>query len=359
MASIAVIIGTRPEIIRFSPIIRALESRNADFFVIHTGQHYDYSMDGQFFSELGLSPPYKNLNVGSASHATQTARVLEGCESVFKERKPSLVLVYGDTNSTMGATLAAAKLGIPVAHVEAGGRSYDMTMPEEINRVCVDHVSSLLFPPDKISETNLLNEGIPKERIFTYGNPLVGACMDALEVAKRSSRITERLGLDGKSYSVLTLHRADNVDNDDKLRALLKSVQSIGERIIFPAHPRTRKNMERLGMGKELTNFTITEPLGYMDFIRLVSSADTVLTDSGGVQVESNVLGVPCIVLRNITEWRWFVDIGMSFLAQPSNLQEIFRKVGLVERRRVLDKDDSAELIAEKCTDFAKRVDRI
>ena len=310
-----VIAGARPNFVKIAPLIKEMRRYPSMHPVfIHTGQHYDQVMSDQFLMELELQPPDINLGVGSGSHATQTAEVIRRLEPILEIVKPHAVLVVGDVNSTLGAALTAAKLGIPVAHVEAGLRSFDRTMPEEINRVLTDAISDLLFVTEESGQRNLLREGISEEKIHFVGNVMI----DTLRSSKErweSSSIFRRLGLvEGSYYAVLTLHRPSNVDDPATLKPLLEALQVLSQQlpIIFPVHPRVKPQLlqqkdlfwPRQGSGESLPGKGISclDPLGYYDCIALMSRARVVLTDSGGIQEETTILGVPCLTLRNTTE---------------------------------------------------------
>ncbi|MGH2793328.1 MAG: non-hydrolyzing UDP-N-acetylglucosamine 2-epimerase, partial [Actinomycetota bacterium] len=302
--------GARPNFMKVAPVVRALEQRGVHVELVHTGQHYDRDMSSAFFVDLGMREPDVHLEVGSASHAVQTARVMERLEPVLLDRNPDLVVVVGDVNSTLAAALVCAKLDVPVAHVEAGLRSFDRTMPEEINRVLTDQVSELLFTTSPEAEANLLREGIAGSRIHFVGNPMIDSLELHLERARRSD-VLDRLGIDEHGYGLVTLHRPSNVDDPAVLEGLLEAFADLSRRIpvVFPAHPRTTKMIERFGL-EHLTKpaddavrgVAITEPLGYLDFLRLIAGARLVLTDSGGIQEETTILGVPCLTLRSNTE---------------------------------------------------------
>jgi UDP-N-acetylglucosamine 2-epimerase (non-hydrolysing) len=313
---IAVILGTRPEIIKMSPVIRELEKRGLDYFVLHTGQHYSYEMDRVFFDELSLPSAKYNLDVGSGSQAEQTGRILVGVEKVLIEEKPGVVLVEGDTNSVMAGALAAAKLHVPVGHVEAGLRSFDRSMPEEINRVVADHVSDYLFAPTDTSRRNLLNEGISDENIYVTGNTVVDAVNQNLELSRRVDALS-RYGLEKGAFFLVTLHRAENVDSETRLGKILSGLRRVRDRyslpILFPAHPRTRKMIDYFGFN--LDDISLVEPVSYLDFLRLESEAKLVLTDSGGVQEETCILGVPCVTLRDNTERPETVEVGSNIVS--------------------------------------------
>lgn len=312
---IVTVVGARPQFIKAAPVGRALREAGHREVLVHTGQHYDDAMADVFFRELGIAKPDVNLEVGSGSHGHQTGRMLMGLEDVLTAEKPDWVLVYGDTNSTLAGALAASKLHLPVAHVEAGMRSYKRVMPEEINRVLSDHVSSLLFCPTRTSVENLRKEGI------TAGVHLVGDVMyDALlmfrPIASRRSRVLEELGVAPRGYALLTAHRAETVDSDERLKALLCAVAGLELPVVFPAHPRTQKRMEALGLlGSLPPHLKVVPPVGYLDMLQLESQARVVLTDSGGVQREAFFLSVPSVILRGETEWPELVESGASVLA--------------------------------------------
>jgi len=297
---VAIVLGTRPEIIKLAPVIKEMERRGVDFFILHTGQHYSYSMDRVFFEQLELPNPKYNLEVGSGTHAEQTARMLLGIERVLAKERPDAVVVQGDTNSTLAGALAAAKLQIPVAHVEAGLRSFDARMPEEINRVLVDHVSTLLFAPTRLSRRNLEREGIT-EGVYVTGNTIVDAVQMYAPLVNGAEVPIEP----PSEYALLTLHRQENVDNPQRLANALKGVGMVAERlgvpVLFPAHPRTRVRMIEFGI-KAPEGVVLLEPLGYFQFLKLLMGAKVVLTDSGGIQEEACTLKVPCVTLRHSTE---------------------------------------------------------
>ena len=298
---IAIVLGTRPEIIRMAPMIRILERENRDYVLIHSGQHYDYNLDAIFFKELKLPQPRYNLKVGSGSFSEQFSRIIIKLEGVLAKEKPDVVVVEGDTNTVAAGAMTAVRLGIPVAHVEAGCRSFDMNMPEEQNRIIADHVSEVLFPPDKASCENLLREGISRGRIFMEGNILMDSALEAQELSKKISGTRKKLGL--KRYAVLTLHRAENTCSKEILESLLKLFESIDIPVVFPMHPRTKAAAEKFKLNSILKRFIVIEPIGYIDNMDLLSNAQMIFTDSGGIQVEASMLGKPCIVLRDTTEW--------------------------------------------------------
>ena len=310
---IASIVGARPQFIKCAPVSRELRKEHEEV-LIHTGQHYDHGMSEVFFEELAIPKPDYNLNIGSGAHGHQTGAMLGAIEDVLQQENPDLVLVYGDTNSTLAGALAAAKLHVPVAHVEAGLRSFDRRMPEEINRVLTDHCSDLLFCPTKTAVENLAAEGI------TGGVHLVGDVMvDAMNynraVAEERSRILEAVGVRPGEYLVITVHRPSNTDSQENMVAILGALAEAGMPVVFPVHPRTRNYLGRYGLlAKMPENVQVTEPLGYLDMLHLMAHAAKILTDSGGVQKEAYMLGVPCITLRENTEWVETVEAGWNVL---------------------------------------------
>jgi len=315
---ITIILGTRPEIIKMSPIIRECEKQKIEYYILHTGQHYSYDMDRIFFEQLKLPEAKYNLDVGSGKHGEQTAKMLTGIEEILLKDTPDVVLVQGDTNTVLAGALAASKLQIKVGHVEAGLRSFDRTMPEETNRMIADHISDYLFAPTENSKQYLLNEGIPEEKIFITGNTVVDAAYQNLEIAKQTGNVLENLGLKEKEYFAATTHRAENVDSKERLVGILNGFRQIYEEfglpIIFPAHPRTVKMIK--GLGFEVPEGTrLIEPLGYLEFLQLEDGARLIFTDSGGVQEESCILKIPCVTLRDNTERPETVDVGANLIA--------------------------------------------
>ncbi len=300
------IVGARPNFMKADPVYKALAA-SGDFrlTMVHTGQHYDHQMSQLFFDELGMHAPDVTLKVGSASHGAQTARVLDRYEAVINSDRPDLIIVFGDVNSTIACALAAVKLHIPVAHVEAGLRSFDRRMPEEINRVLTDCISQLLFTTSRNAGNNLLHEGVDGDKIHFVGNTMIDSLL-AFTKHFDHSRVHDQLNLNGK-YILLTLHRPSNVDNREDLASLVEALEATCELAdcVFPAHPRTRKNLDHFGLLSRLENnprFHFLEPLGYIDFMRLQRDAALVLTDSGGIQGESTSFGVPCLTVRENTE---------------------------------------------------------
>lgn len=320
----AIILGTRPEIIKMSPIIKLLQETGADFFVLHTGQHYSYDFDRVFFEQLELPMPAYNLGVGSGSHAEETGRMLIGIEAKLQEQRPDIVLVEGDTNSVLAGALAASKLGIKIGHVEAGLRSSDRTMPEEINRILTDHISDYLFAPTATAQQYLAREGIPPENVYVTGNTIVDAVYQNLALAKAKVDPVRELGLRPGEYFLVTMHRQENVDREDRLSSMLDGLSRLscryGQPIVYPIHHRTRQRMEKFGLHAE--GVTVTDPMDYLRFLRLEKEARLILTDSGGVQEEACILGVPCVTLRDNTERPETVEVGANMLAgaSPENM---------------------------------------
>ncbi len=319
MLKILNVVGARPNFMKVAPIVAAMKKR-AGFLplVVHTGQHYDPAMSDTFFTDLELPAPDVHLGVGSASHAVQTAEVMKRFEPVLLEHQPDWVLVVGDVNSTLACALASVKLGTRVAHVEAGLRSRDRAMPEEINRLLTDQIADLLFTTSQDADRNLLSEGIPKARIRFVGNVMIDSLVGNLERARKST-IKAQLGLTEREYAVLTLHRPTNVDKKETFSRILEALEIISASIpiLFPLHPRTRKTIAELGLTERveaMRNLRLLEPLGYLDFLNLYSTARLVLTDSGGIQEETTFLGIPCITLRENTERPVTVDLGTNVI---------------------------------------------
>ena len=300
---ILTVAGARPNFMKVAPILRELDRRGGfESRLVHTGQHYDVSMSDAFFAELGIPEPDHNLGVGSGSHGAQTGEILTKIEQVLIEERPALVIVVGDVNGTLAAALAAAKLGIPVAHVEAGLRSFDRAMPEEINRVLTDAISDLCFTTEPVANENLLREGVAAERVHFVGNVMIDTLLAHLEAA-RARDVAGQYGLERRRYAVLTLHRPSNVDDPERLRALFRTLEAVHRRIdvVFPAHPRTQGAIARQ-LGGRAPQLRLIPPMGYFDFLGLVSGAALVLTDSGGIQEETTALDIPCLTLRDNTE---------------------------------------------------------
>jgi UDP-N-acetylglucosamine 2-epimerase len=306
------IVGARPQFIKAAMVSRALKTHGQEILV-HTGQHYDNNMSQIFFDELGLAEPDVYLNVGSGSHAEQTGRMMVGIEKILIDEKPDFTLVYGDTNSTLAGALSATKLNIPVAHVEAGLRSFNRDMPEEINRVICDHISDFLFCPGDTAVNNLSAEGVTRG-VYMVGDVMADAVFHFEGLACRNSKILELLELEPRSYALVTIHRAGNTDETGHLASIFKALGAIPLPIVFPVHPRTRKAIDNQGLILP-GNVLAIEPLGYLDTIWLEANADCILTDSGGMQKEAYWLGTRCITLREETEWVETVELGWNLLA--------------------------------------------
>lgn len=352
MIKIANIVGARPQFIKYFPVAEAIKNYNSNNgsvikdMLIHTGQHYDYSMSKVFFDDFGIREPDYHLGIGSGNHGEQTGRIIQKVEEVFSTERPDIVLVYGDTNSTLGGALASAKLHIPVVHIEAGLRSFNKYMPEEINRILTDHISTLLFCPSKTAIRNLINEGFsnilndgetislnhPVQQskelssikadknnpaVVNIGDVMYDVLQFSIKIADKKSKILEQLHLAPKNYYILTLHRAENTDNPERLEKVIAFANDFAKdkAIIFPMHPRTRKIYEnaRVKLDK---NVNIIEPLGYFDILMLLKNSLLVMTDSGGMQKEAYWLRVPCITLRDETEWVETVQSGWNILYQ-------------------------------------------
>lgn len=310
-----VICGARPNFMKIAPIMWEIRRRGGiDSYLVHTGQHYDPKMSDLFFEQLRIPRPDIDLGVGSGSHAVQTAEVMKRIEPVILEQKPDILLVVGDVNSTIACALTATKLGVPVAHVEAGLRSFDRSMPEEINRILTDAISRWLFVSERSGLENLSREGIPHDRVFFVGNVMIDTLLATRELIERSKAL-EEMNLTARSFAVLTLHRPSNVDDPAVLGRILDALRELAHRmpVIFPVHPRTRKSLGSRVID-DLGDLRLVDPLGYLDFMKLVSNARMVLTDSGGIQEETTVLGVPCITLRSNTERPATVTDGTNVL---------------------------------------------
>ena len=336
---IAIVVGTRPEIIKMSPIIRECERLQLDYFILHTGQHYSYNMDRIFFEQLELPEAKHNLDVGSGTHAEQTGKILIGIEQVLLKEKPDAALVEGDTNTVLAGSLAASKLHIKVGHVEAGLRSYDRTMPEEINRVLTDHISDFLFAPTEQSKQTLLREGIEENKIFVTGNTIVDAVYQNLELANKKSNALEQLGLKENHYFLVTMHRQENVDNKDRFQEILFGLQQLAKvyeiPVVYPIHPRSRKKIREFGLSAN--NINLVNPQDLFGFLQLEQNARLVLTDSGGVQEETCILGNPCVTLRDNTERPETIDVGSNVLA-GTNPEDIIDSVSIMlNKERVGD----------------------
>jgi UDP-N-acetylglucosamine 2-epimerase (non-hydrolysing) len=354
MPKFLIIAGARPNFMKVGPVYRALQSQNAvrhdvEIKLVHTGQHYSPKMSQEFFRDLNIPDPDFNLEVGSGTHAEQTARVMMAFEPVCVAQKPDCVVVVGDVNSTMACAITAKKLGIRVAHVEAGLRSGDLSMPEEINRLCTDCISDLLFTTDEVATANLLREGVAAEKIHFVGNTMIDTLRENID---RATKIPLPQGLRTGNYAVLTLHRPSNVDSSEKLASVLEAVGEIAAQmpVVFPVHPRTAARLTGMTLNRGIR---AVEPMGYLEFIGLVARSRMVLTDSGGIQEETTVLGVPCLTMRPNTERPITCEIGTNILvgSEPANIVSAAKAVveGSAKKGRIPEKWDgnAANRIAE------------
>jgi len=328
---VAIVLGTRPEIIKMSPIIRGLEEVGMEYFILHTGQHYSYNLDQVFFEQLKLPQPKYNLRVGSGTHAEETGKMMIGIERVLFDEKPDIVLVEGDTNTVLAGALASVKVGVTLGHVEAGLRSFDRSMPEEINRIVADHVSDILFAPTEVAKRNLLREGIPEEKIHVTGNTIVDAVYQNLQLAE-----TVNVQFADDDYFLVTVHRQENTDNPMRLGNIIEGLKLVREYfnmpIIYPIHPRTLKRIKEYGIDVEGLN--LIEPLDYLSFLKLESKAKLIFTDSGGVQEEACILRVPCITLRYNTERPETLEVGANVLAGTEPKQILEKTKIMIDAKR-------------------------
>jgi UDP-GlcNAc3NAcA epimerase len=318
---ILTIVGARPQFVKAAVVSKAMQAHNIRETMVHTGQHYDPSMSDVFFEELEIPAPAHHLAIGSGGHGAQTGRMLERIEQVILDERPDRVLVYGDTNSTIAGALAASKLHIPVDHVEAGLRSFNRRMPEELNRVVTDHLSSMLFAPTTTAVANLAKEGITGDQVVLSGDVMFDATKAAVEIANRRSTVIERLSLIPGEYVLATIHRAENTDDPELLESIFRSLAEVSETfpVVLPLHPRTRKALSQANLLDFATEqLRICEPLGYLDMTRLEASARVIATDSGGVQKEAFFHRVPCITIRTETEWVELVDLGWNRVCPPT-----------------------------------------
>lgn len=326
---IVTIVGARPQFIKAAPVSLALRKEQHKEILVHTGQHYDFNMSHIFFKELGIPDPDINLNVGSGSHGFQTGNMLIHIENVLLKFRPDWVMVYGDTNSTLAGALAAVKLNIPIIHVEAGLRSYNRLMPEEHNRIITDNCSRMLICPTSAAVSNLRQEGIV-EGVHLVGDTMYDAVLLFRKIADNYSKILDNLQLESKKFILATLHRQDNADDPEKLTDILTAFVKINEAIVFPVHPRTRKNIYNLGseLEKELeqSKIKLIGPVGYLDMLVLEQHARLIMTDSGGIQKEAYFFGIPCVTLREETEWIELVEKGCNILAgnDPERIYEAY-----------------------------------
>lgn len=347
------IIGARPQFIKCAPLSRKLR-QNHEEILVHTGQHYDSNMSDIFFEELNISRPKYNLGIGSASHGEQTGKMLVEIEKLLYIEKPDLVLVYGDTNSTLAGALAASKLNIKVAHVEAGLRSFDRDMPEEINRVLTDHISDLLFCPTETAALNLKNEGITTG-VYNVGDVMLDALEYNIKIAKGKVTVLEDIGVSSKEYLIATVHRASNTDSFKNLSSIVNAFCDADIPIVFPVHPRTEKYLKQYGLWDNLCKkVNVIPPLGYLEMLMLMTNSKKILTDSGGVQKEAYMLGVPCITMRENTEWIETVEDGWNVLV-GADYKKIVDSIknfeGSTSKKNIFGTGNSSKKICKILTD--------
>jgi len=357
---IVIVFGTRPEIIKLAPIIHEIIRRGIPFITIHTGQHYSYEMDKLIFENLGLPTSTYNLEIGSGAHDSQTTKMVEKIETILMKEIPTIVLVQGDTNSALAGALAASKLHIPIGHIEAGLRSYDKSMQEEINRVTIDHISDYLFTPTLQAKQNAIAEGIIEHKIFVTGNTIVDSVLQNVKIASQKSRILQILNLSQNNYFLLTLHRAENVDSKERLGNILKGIKLLCSNyqfpIVWPIHPRTKARLTDFNLWESIINqeyLHIIEPVGFLDFLSLQANSKLIITDSGGVQEEACILRVPCITVRDNTERPESVEVGANCIVgtEPQKIIEGVKKMLLSKKdwNNPFGKGDSAEIIMDLC----------
>ncbi len=358
---VASIVGARPNFIKLSPVSKELKRRKIENVIVHTGQHYNYEMDKVFFDEMGIPTPDYHLGIGSGSHGYQTGEMLRKIEEALIRERPDAVIVFGDTNSTLAGGLAAVKLHIKCAHIEAGLRSFDKRMPEEVNRVLVDHCSDLLLCPTPTAVENLRREGIT-ENVYLTGDVMVDAQRECERIAEDRSHILESLDLKPKGYFLATVHRASNTDDPQKLEEIVEALQALDD-VVFPCHPRTEKYLKELGLWEGLTErIKVIKPVGYLDMLLLEKNARKIITDSGGVQKEAYLLEVPCITLRDETEWVETVEDGWNLLVGPKRekIVEAARCFEPVhEPRDLFGKGDASIKIVDLVQELALKQDRV
>lgn len=323
---ITTVIGARPQFIKASSLSREISKHdNIEEIIIHTGQHYDANMSDVFFTELEIPKPKYNLGIGGGSHGQNTGRMIEGIEKILIEENPNYLLVYGDTDSTLAGALAGSKIHIPVIHIEAGLRSFNKNMPEEINRILTDHCSDFLFTPTQTATKHLLNEGVNKNKIYQVGDIMYDTALYFGVKADKESKALDTYNLDTKDYYLVTIHRQENTDDKVRLENIFDGLNKLADEhnIILPLHPRTKKKLNDFGLEKLLKNLIITEPLGYLDMVKLEKNAKGIITDSGGIQKEAFFYSVPCFTLRDETEWVELIEIGVNKLIKNNkNIKE-------------------------------------
>jgi UDP-GlcNAc3NAcA epimerase len=353
---IVTVVGNRPQFVKAAAVSRLLRER-ADELIVHTGQHYDDELSRVFFEELSVPAPDRELGAGGGTNTAQTARILAALEPVMDELSPELVLVYGDTNSTLAGALAASQAGIPTGHVEAGMRSFDRSMPEELNRVLTDHASELLLCSTETAMRNLEREGVRGES-HLVGDVMADVSLAFRDIAEERSEILDELGLEPGLYLTVTAHRAGNVDRPDRLEALVALLEALPAPVVLPLHPRTRERLMAAGLMDRLDGIKVVPPLGYLDFMKLARHARAVLTDSGGVQKEAYLLGVPCVTLRDTTEWVETVEAGWNTLVDL----DAAAALAALERRPPADRPElyggghAAERVCEVLAAYTQRL---
>jgi UDP-N-acetylglucosamine 2-epimerase len=353
---IVTVVGNRPQFVKAAAVSRLLREEHEELLV-HTGQHYDDELSRVFFDELGVPAPDRELGTGSGTNSEQTARMLGALAPVLAELHPDLVLVYGDTNSTLAGALAAAQAGIPVGHVEAGMRSFDRSMPEELNRVLTDHASGLLLCSTQTALDNLAREGVAGEAVLV-GDVMADVSLAFRDIAAERSTILADLGLTPGSYLAVTAHRAGNVDVPERLELLVELLEALPGPVVFPVHPRTRARLEATGLLDRRAGVTLAPPLGYLDFLELARHARAVLTDSGGVQKEAYLLGVPCITLRDTTEWVETVEAGWNVLVDLDRDAALaaLERTPPAERPQLYGGGHAAERVRDAVSAYTARV---
>jgi UDP-GlcNAc3NAcA epimerase len=353
---IVTVVGNRPQFVKAAAVSRLLRER-ADELIVHTGQHYDDELSRVFFEELSVPAPDRELGAGGGTNTAQTARILGALEPVLAELSPSLVLVYGDTNSTLAGALAASQAGIPTGHVEAGMRSFDRSMPEELNRVLTDHASELLLCSTETAMANLEREGVRGES-HLVGDVMADVSLAFRDIAEERSQILDQFGLEPGSYLAVTAHRAGNVDRPERLEALVALLEALPQPVVLPMHPRTRERLMAAGLMDRLDGIKVIPPLGYLDFMKLARHARAVLTDSGGVQKEAYLLGVPCVTLRNTTEWVETVEAGWNTLVDldPAAALAALERRPPEDRPELYGGGHAAERVCEVLSAYTQRL---
>ena len=342
---ILTVVGARPQFIKAAAVSNIIR-KNHEEILVHTGQHYDANMSEIFFEELGIPRPNYNLEIGSGNHGKQTGNMLIALEDIYLKEKPDLVLVYGDTNSTLAGALCASKLLIPVAHVEAGLRSFNMSMPEEQNRILTDHISRILFVPTESAEKNLKREGIEKG-VFNVGDVMFDATLHFKGLAEQKSKIVDKLNLDRGQYVLATIHRAENTNDPKRLKGIIEALNECGKKVVLPLHPRTKKYIEEYGFSLN-NNIEIIEPIGPLDMINLEMNAEKIVTDSGGVQKEAFFMAKPCITMRDETEWIETVENGWNVIVGTDKekiVDSILNFYPTKEQQKIFGNGNSSELI--------------